>query len=59
MKKLYRIVVRKTSYHYVRCTAEEMGRWLSMLNLSGEGNEVSVTEINLSDLDEINHLYFC
>ncbi len=59
MEKLYRVVARKTSYHYVRCTAKEMGCWLSMLNLSGEGNEVLVTEINLSDLDEINHLYFC
>lgn len=59
MEKLYRVVVRKTSYHYVRCTAEEMGSWLSMLNLDDKGGEVLVTEIGLLDLDEINHLYFC
>ncbi len=59
MEKLYRVVVRKTSYHYVRHTAEEMGRWLCMLNLAGNDGEVLVTEINLSDIDEINHLYFC
>lgn len=59
MEKLYRVVVRKTSYHYVNCTADEMAAWLTMLNDVGEGGEVLATEINLSDLDEINHCHFC
>lgn len=59
MEKLYRIVVRKTSYHYVSCPPDDITAWLSMLNDVDEGGEVLVTEINLSDLDEINHLYFC
>ena len=59
MEKLYRVVVRKTSYHYVQCTADEMVAWLSMLNEGSQGGEVLATEVNLSDLDEINHLYFC
>ncbi len=59
MEKLYRVVAYKTSYHYVRCTADEMGAWLTMLNEAGNGDHVLATEVNLSDLDEINHLYFC
>ena len=59
MEKLNRIVDRKTSYNYVRCTADEMTAWLSMITEAGDGGKVLATEVNLSDLDEINHLYFC
>lgn len=59
MEKLYYITVNKTSYHYVRCMAGEMAAWLTMLNEDGEGGKVIATEVNLLDLDEINHLYFC
>ncbi len=59
MKKLYRVVARKTSYHYVLCHPAEMAAWLTFLNGEGHGDNILATEINLLDLDEINHLYFC
>ena len=59
MEKLYRVVVRKTSHYYVRCTVREMTAWLLMLCDAGHGDEVLATEIKLSDLDEINHIHFC
>ena len=59
MKKLYRITVNKTCYYYVRCTAVELTGWLIMLEEDHNDTKVTTVEINLSDLDEINHNHFC
>ncbi|KKL73790.1 hypothetical protein LCGC14_2071390 [marine sediment metagenome] len=59
MERLYQVSILKTSYHFVRCTAEEMAEYLSFWNQQGRGGEILATEINLSDFDEINHQYLC
>lgn len=59
MEKLYHITVNKTCYYYVRCTAVELTGWLIMLEKDHNDTKVTTVEINLSDLDEINHIHFC
>ncbi len=58
-KKLYRVVVNKTAHYFVLCHPAEMGAWLKFLGGEGHSDNIVTTEINLSDFDEINHLYFC
>ena len=59
MKRLYRVVVHKTSHYYVSCHPAEMEAWLSFLNGEGHGDDILATEVNLSDFDEISHNHFC
>lgn len=54
--RLYLIVVNQTTHYYVRCPQKIIESWLTTIV---HEQDVSYTEIRLSDLDEINHIHFC
>ena len=56
MEKLYLIMVANAHY-YVLCESDVIDNWLELVD--PDGDSVTVVEISLSDLDEINHIHFC
>lgn len=58
-KKLYLITVNQISHHYVQCPSEDLDNWRNLLIWLGCYEEVNITEIELTDFDEITHIHFC
>ncbi len=58
-KHLFMVVIDTVAHHYVYCSYDDVMNERKCLQEMGVEHRIQFIRLVLSDLDTINHMYFC